>query len=196
LKYAALREGMKILDICTGTGDMAVRALKRMNGRGFVAGLDFCEKMLQRAIRKYPGSLYPGLSFLEGDALNTPFADNCFDMVTVAFGLRNLAEPERALLEIRRVLKLNGRLVILEFTRPAGSMKSQIYGICRKYIVPAVGGIISGNRGAYEYLSDSIDSFDSTEELVCRLVKAGFTGITARELTMGMITVFLAERPE
>jgi demethylmenaquinone methyltransferase/2-methoxy-6-polyprenyl-1,4-benzoquinol methylase len=194
LRYADMREGMRVLDLCTGTGDMAIGAFRRINGRGTVAGLDFCDKMLQRAISKYPGSLYPGLSFLEGDALNTPFADNCFDTVTVAFGLRNLAEPERALQEIRRVLRLNGRLVILDFTRPAGSIKSHIYGICRKYIVPAVGGIVSGNRGAYQYLSDSIDSFDTIEELVCRLVNAGFAGITARPLTMGVVSVFMAEK--
>ncbi|MHC9541809.1 MAG: bifunctional demethylmenaquinone methyltransferase/2-methoxy-6-polyprenyl-1,4-benzoquinol methylase UbiE [Vulcanimicrobiota bacterium] len=194
LRSAGIHEGMRVLDLCTGTGDMASGAAGLVKRSVVVTGLDFLESMVQKAAAKYPGELYPQLSFLVGDALNTPFPDRSFDMVTIAFGMRNLVFIETALTEIRRILNDNGRLLILEFTKPPKGLTSQFYGIYRTFVMPAVGDLFSGSHDAYRYLAESIDSFDSAVELKERLSNAGFRIILLRSLTMGVVSVLLAEK--
>ncbi len=194
LRSACITEGMRVMDLCTGTGDMAHGILRYVTESGLVVGMDFCEPMIQKALAKYPREAFPRLSFLIGDALNVPFPDRSFDVVTIAFGLRNIVFVEKALKEIRRILNDNGRLLILEFTKPPKGQASHLYGIYRTYILPAVGGLLSGRYGAYRYLANSIDSFDSAGELKERLHLAGFDSVDVRSLSMGVVSVLIARK--
>jgi len=194
LKSAGINEGMRVLDLCTGTGDMALRASGLVKTNGMVTGLDFLELMVAKAEAKRSGNLYPQLSYLVGDALNTPFRDHSFDVIIIAFGIRNMEFVEKTLVEVRRILKSNGRLLILEFTKPPEGLISKLYGVYRNSVLPAVGGLLSGSHNAYRYLADSIESFDSAEELKKRLMNAGFRIILLRCLTMGVVSILVAEK--
>jgi demethylmenaquinone methyltransferase/2-methoxy-6-polyprenyl-1,4-benzoquinol methylase len=169
------RTDSRVLDICCGTGDLTLALLRR--SRGVVFGGDFSHPMVVRATRKTPlvgkaGGRHGG--YVEADALSLPFMDQTFDLVTVGFGFRNLANYVDGLREIFRVLKRNGQAGILEFSAPRGKMFPALHRFYFKQIVPRLGGAISGSRTAYTYLPDSVDRFPSAEELAARMSEAGF----------------------
>ena len=184
-----------ILDLATGSGDVAF-ALERGLPPGVrVVGMDFCAPMLEEAQSKksaQPGR-HPFLEFRHGDALELPLQDEGFDAVTIAFGLRNMSDRARCLSEIRRVLKPRGRLFILEFSRPWPWVRP-LYGFHLRHIVPFLAGILTGDRGAYEYLGDSIGAFPAREALSAEIRDAGFTGVSARAMTMGIVALHAAQR--
>jgi demethylmenaquinone methyltransferase/2-methoxy-6-polyprenyl-1,4-benzoquinol methylase len=167
-----VQPGDRVLDACCGTGDLALEA-ERQGGR--VVGLDFSEKMLERARRKSQS-----IEWRQGDLLALPFEAAAFDVATVGFGVRNVADLDRGLRELRRVLRPGGRLAVLEITQPRGPLKP-FFGVWFDRIVPALGKVIPGGR-AYAYLPASVRRFPGAEDLVVTLERAGFADVRFRLL--------------
>jgi demethylmenaquinone methyltransferase/2-methoxy-6-polyprenyl-1,4-benzoquinol methylase len=169
---AAVRPGDRVLDAACGTGDLAIA--DRKAGAARVTGLDFSEKMLERARRK------ADLEWIQGDMLALPFAEGTFDAATVGFGVRNVADLELALRELRRVLKPGGRLAILEITQARGPLKP-FFSLWFDRIVPLLGKVLPGGS-AYTYLPESVKRFPTAEGLVELLVSSGFGEVEFRLL--------------
>lgn len=175
----------RLLDIATGTGDLALtisRALPEVE----VLGTDFCRPMLDVAVRR-------GLTnVLEADALHLPLPDDSFDVATVAFGLRNMADYAAALREFRRVLRPGGHLLVLDFSMPEGILAAP-YRLYLHRILPKIAGWVTGNSAAYDYLGESIEAFPRGAEF-CRLMQTcGYTGATCLPLCMGIASIYTAE---
>ena len=177
---AVVRRGDRVLDAACGTGDLAVADLKA--GAGKVTGLDFSEKMLDRARRKAPL-----LEWVHGDMLALPFADATFDAATVGFGVRNVTDLELGLRELRRVLKPGGRLAILEITQPSGVLKP-FFSLWFDRIVPLIGKVLPGG-GAYTYLPASVKRFPDAESLVGLLQDCGFEQVGYRLLAGSIVAL-------
>jgi demethylmenaquinone methyltransferase / 2-methoxy-6-polyprenyl-1,4-benzoquinol methylase len=180
---SVVRSGDSVLDACCGTGDLAIAAA-RAGGR--VTGLDFSERMLERARRKEPE-----LEWVSGDLLALPFADASFDAATVGFGARNVEDLERALRELRRVVRAGGRLGILEITRPRGVL-APLYRLWFDVAVPLVGKLLPGGA-AYTYLPASVRRFPAPEALAELIASAGFGDVTYRTFAGGMVALHTAE---
>src|SRR5436305_2112416 len=170
---AAVTPGAAVLDAACGTGDLAIADLKA--GAAKVTGLDFSEQMLVRARRKEPR-----IEWVQGDMLALPFEDGSFDAATVGFGVRNVADLERALAELRRVLRPGGRLAVLEITRPRGALRP-FFGLWFERFVPLLGRALPGG-GAYAYLPASVRRFPPSEELAGLLSRCGFDDVRFRLL--------------
>lgn len=177
----------KVLDLCCGTGDMAF-ALRRQAGQPSVKilGADFSRAMLERAAVK---SRTTCLRWIEADALSLPFPGDCFDLVTSAFGFRNLADYDRGLGEIVRVLKRGGECGILDFGEPKGVV-GKLYRLYFRYVLPQIGTVISGVRGPYAYLPASVERFPPPEEMLKRMVRAGFSNATWTPYTFGIAGLY------
>jgi len=169
------------LDVCSGTGDLAI-ALNRGLGCDVVAS-DFCHPMLTRANAKLAGR---PVRNVEADALLLPFRDRSFDALTIAFGLRNLEDPLRGLIEMHRVLRPGGAVVVLEFSKPVVPVLKNIFKFYFQHILPKVGAFVSGNNSAYQYLPDSVGRFPAQEELLTLLRYAGFKNPGYRNLSGGI----------
>jgi demethylmenaquinone methyltransferase/2-methoxy-6-polyprenyl-1,4-benzoquinol methylase len=178
---AVVRPGDRVLDLCCGTGDLALAA-QRAGGR--VTGLDFSERMLERARRKSAE-----IDWVRGDALALPFADGAFDAATVGFGVRNLDDLEGGLAELRRVLRAGGRLAILEITRPRGIL-APFYRLWFDGLVPLLGKLLPGGS-AYTYLPASVRRFPGPEELAELLLGAGFDDVRWRTFAGGIVALHI-----
>lgn len=186
------RADARILDLCCGTGDLAFALERRAKGR--VWGLDFAHTMLVRAkekslIRMKRAEPNRPILFVESDALRLPFADGAFDLVTAAFGFRNLANYEAGLLEIRRVLKEDGTIAILEFTEPKLGWFGDLYRWYFRTVLPRLGGLISGDQAAYTYLPKSVARFFRPEELRESMLRNGYEGVAVRIWTGGTVAL-------
>src|SRR5712664_2216249 len=187
------RADAKILDLCCGTGDLAFALSRRTKGK--VWGADFAHPMLVRANEKTApldakrAAPTCQVSFVESDALRLPFADGSFDLVTTAFGFRNLANYEAGLLEIRRVLKAGGTIAILEFTEPKPGWFGDLYRWYFRAVLPRIGGLISGDKAAYSYLPKSVARFFQPAELKELMLARGFEGVEARVWTGGTVAL-------
>jgi demethylmenaquinone methyltransferase / 2-methoxy-6-polyprenyl-1,4-benzoquinol methylase len=180
-------EDAVVLDVACGTGDLAIE-LQR-DARAKVIGTDFCRPMLSVACDKAPE-----IAFVEGDAMNLSFADGSFDAVTIAFGLRNLSNFRGGLNELYRVLKSGGRLVILEFSSPVVPGFRGAFRFYFSNILPRIGGWISGERGAYEYLPDSVSKFPDQKALAAMMQETGLKNISYKNLTGGIAAIHLGEK--
>lgn len=180
---AVVRPGDRVLDACCGTGDLAIAARRR---GGSVVGVDFAERMLERARRKEPG-----IEWVRGDLLALPFADASFDAATVGFGVRNVADLEGALGELRRVLRPGGRLAVLEITTPRGAL-APFYRLWFDRLVPLLGRALPGGA-AYAYLPASVRRFPGLEELAAVVAAAGFTRVRWRTFAGGIVALHVAE---
>lgn len=169
---AVVQPGHRVLDACCGTGDLAVAAERE---GGIVTGLDFSPEMLARAARKSTS-----IAWVQGDLLDLPFDDGSFDAATVGFGVRNVADLDRALRELRRVLRVGGRLAVLEITQPRGPLKP-FFGLWFDRIVPLLGKVLPGGS-AYAYLPASVRRFPGAEEFALALAAAGFETVEFRLL--------------
>lgn len=192
--YEALPHKVKvrILDVACGTGDLSL-ALSEA-GHAEVIGVDFCRPMLKIAALK-SSKRRGGVPFFEGDALALPFRDSSFDGTTIAFGLRNLASVEDGLKELLRVLKPGGTVAVLEFSKPRWAAFRVLFNFYFTKLLPVVGGLISGSKGAYQYLPDSVSRFPNQEELASMMRDAGFQEITYQNLTGGIAALHLGRRP-
>ena len=188
----SLVEGAHALDVACGTGDLSL-ALEGA-GRARVVGLDFCRPMLEIARRKAEEGAR-AVPFVEGDALRLPFADRSFEVVTIAFGLRNLSSVERGLGELLRVLKPGGRAGVLEFSSPVVPGFRALFEFYFTRVLPRIGGLVSGSRGAYEYLPDSVRKFPDQKRLAEMMRGAGFEEVGYRNLTGGIAALHTGRRP-
>lgn len=180
-----------VLDVACGTGDLSVELQTHAKAR--VIGTDFCRPMLAVASAKNArGSI--SVPYVEGDAMNLGFADHTFDAVTIAFGLRNLSNFRDGLTELRRVLKPGGRLVVLEFSSPVLPGFRQAFNYYFTRVLPRIGGAVSGSRGAYEYLPDSVSKFPNQRGLAALMEEVGFDSVRFTNLTGGIAAIHSGER--
>lgn len=195
LVNAVEREHPKsILDLATGSGDVAFALRKRLGPAVEITGLDFCQPMLDQAMQKQKRKpLFLGIPFIQGDILHLPFPDASFDVATIAFGLRNLENREAGLKEILRVLKPKGTLVCLEFTQPARWF-SPLYYFYIKYILPPFASLLTGDRGAYKYLGATIEAFPDKEQLSQQILASGFDSVKADGLTCSIVALHHAKK--
>ena len=178
------RPGARTLDLCCGTGDLLL-ALERLAG-GAVMGSDFCHPMLVNARKKGAHLLF------EADALELPLRDDSIDLITIAFGFRNLANYERGLVEMRRVLRPGGMLAVLEFSQPPNRAFAALYGFYSRRVLPLIGGMLSGSRDAYRYLPESVRKFPAPEELSDMMRRAGFERPCFERMTGGIVALHVA----
>jgi demethylmenaquinone methyltransferase / 2-methoxy-6-polyprenyl-1,4-benzoquinol methylase len=178
-------QGDRVLDACCGTGDLAVEA-ERRGGR--VVGLDFSERMLERARRKSGA-----IEWVQGDALALPFGDGEFDAATVGFGVRNLADLDAGLRELARVLRPGGKLAVLEITRPRGILRP-FFRLWFDGVVPVLGRVLPGGE-AYTYLPASVRRFPGPDDLSSLLAAAGFEDVRYRMLGGGIVALHVGSRP-
>jgi demethylmenaquinone methyltransferase/2-methoxy-6-polyprenyl-1,4-benzoquinol methylase len=179
-------ENAVVLDVACGTGDLSLELSQ--NGKARVIGTDFCRPMLAVAQQKN-GGVKTAIPYVEADAMQLSFADNSFDAVTIAFGLRNLPNYENGLRELNRILKPGGTLVILECSHPPLPGFRQLYHFYFGRVLPRIGGLVSGSRGAYEYLPDSVSKFPEQKTLVAMMEKAGFSAVKYQNLTGGISAI-------
>jgi len=186
-----IRSNSRVLDLCCGTGDMTL-ALRRYAPADAVPaiGLDFSHKMLALGAKKFAGH---GIIPVEADALHVPFADSYFDLVTTAFGFRNLANYQAGLKEIHRLLKPGGRFGILEFGEPDGLL-GQIYRMYFRYVLPTAGTFISGVDGPYKYLPASVARFPTPPQLMEQIRGAGFTDVSWTPYTFGIAGLYIGRK--
>jgi demethylmenaquinone methyltransferase/2-methoxy-6-polyprenyl-1,4-benzoquinol methylase len=190
VEMSGLGEGGEVLDVATGTGDVAIEFAHRSRARHIV-GLDRSAGMLEVARRKIGRLELDGrIEVIEGDALDLPFDDGTFDAVTIAFGLRNLPDYAAGVREMARVLKPRGRLLVLEFFPPTSGAFLQLYRLYLKTVLPVVGRAISGSKEAYDYLSASIQGFASHDEVRRFFDGAGLSDIRRRKLAGGVSFIY------
>jgi demethylmenaquinone methyltransferase/2-methoxy-6-polyprenyl-1,4-benzoquinol methylase len=198
-----------ILDLCTGTGDLAFAYHKAAKGRVPVTGSDFCAEMLdiarQKALRwgrhsclpRQTGVSAPRIQFVQADAQDLPFASNQFQIVCVAFGLRNVTNTDRGIAEMVRVAAPGGRIAILEFSKPRGSVFGKLYQWYFKYLLPRVGQLISRSRdNAYHYLPQSVQEFPDGEALAEKLRTHGLVEVRYYPFTFGIATLYVGTKRE
>jgi demethylmenaquinone methyltransferase/2-methoxy-6-polyprenyl-1,4-benzoquinol methylase len=192
LKTILSRSDSLVLDLCCGTGDLAFAMARK--GKAWIIGADFAHTMLVRARAKSEVDTNGRVPFLESDALRLPFADESFDLVTAAFGFRNLANYEAGLREMQRVLKPGGTIGILEFTEPPPGLFGDFYRWYFRKILPKLGGAISGDAAAYKYLPSSVARFFRPDEL-CALMRAvGLKNVEAAVWTGGTVALHTGVR--
>jgi len=177
------RPGARVLDLACGTGDLLI-ALERKAGRGLI-GSDFCHPMLTGAQTKLKRDRLRS-TLMESDALALPFADASVDLITIAFGYRNLANYRAGLVEMRRVLRPGGALAILEFSQPPNKAFASVYNWYSRKVLPVIGGAISGAKEAYEYLPESVRKFPEAPELAQMMKETGFARVDWEYLTFGI----------
>ncbi len=179
-----------ILDIATGTGDVALEIVRQDGQQRKVFGLDFSEPMIRRAHRKLSGKDFSERIALSlGDALSLPFRENTFNAAMMAFGLRNIVNKEQALAEMVRVIRGEGKVIILEFTLPKSGLMRRLYPFYFKKVLPWIGGVVSGDRGAYEYLPESVHPFRFAENYEELMRKVGLKDVGSHSLTGGIASI-------
>jgi demethylmenaquinone methyltransferase/2-methoxy-6-polyprenyl-1,4-benzoquinol methylase len=182
------RPGSRVIDLACGTGDLLV-ALEHEAGRALI-GSDFCHPMLQGAKAKV-ARLHLKSALLEADALSLPLRDASMDLITIAFGFRNLANYRAGLAEMRRVLRPGGAVAILEFTQPPNRAFASAYNWYSRRVLPVLGGAISGAPEAYRYLPESVRKFPEAEELAAMMREAGYVRVEWEYLTFGIVALHL-----
>ena len=183
-----------ILDVCTGTGDLALAYAAKAGLQVRVVGSDFCRPMLDRGVEKSADRNLP-VEWIEADAMDLPFDDDEFDLVTVAFGLRNIAQTDRGLAEMARVCKPGGRLAILEFSLPSNPLIRRSYLWYFRNVLPRLGNAVARNHAdAYTYLNQSVEEFPSGAALASLIKAAGFDRVEQIPLTFGIATLSIATK--
>jgi demethylmenaquinone methyltransferase/2-methoxy-6-polyprenyl-1,4-benzoquinol methylase len=186
----------EVLDLATGSGEVAFALSSRLSAGTHIVGMDFCQPMLDQANAKLVG-LAPDhrgtLSFRHGDGLALPLPDASFDAVTISFGLRNMADRHRSLREIYRILRPGGRLFVLEFSQPQAWLRPLYYFYLRR-LLPSIAGAVTGDRAAYVYLNETIEQFPDRAGLASEIRAAGFEPVIASGLTFGTVALHEAAK--
>jgi demethylmenaquinone methyltransferase / 2-methoxy-6-polyprenyl-1,4-benzoquinol methylase len=189
------RPDARVLDLCCGTGDLAFSLRRAPGSRAQIVGADFSHAMLVRAREKGSADSVGALPVFEADALRMPFADQSFDLVTTAFGFRNLANYEDGLREIYRVLRPGGTVAILEFTEPPPGLMGDLYRWYFRNVLPRIGAFLSGDAKAYSYLPASVSRFFRPAELAALMTTVGYQAAEYKVWTLGTVALHLGVRP-
>ncbi len=192
ISYIPDDNGLRVLDLATGTGDVAIKAIKSKSNISGVVGGDLSEKMMEigKAKAKAAG-VGKKVIFKKADLLDLPFDEKTFDCITIAFGLRNASDAAKCISEIARVLKQGGQALILEFSLPKNFLFRAAYLLYFKYILPIAAGAISGNMKAYRYLTSTVVGFPSPEKIASMMEDAGL-GVEMKSLSSGIVTIYIA----
>lgn len=197
VRTVAPKRGDRILDVCTGTGDLALAYHKATKGEAEIVGADFCHEMLaighQKGMKARAGDR---LTFIEADTQSLPFPSDRFNIVTVAFGLRNVADTDAGLAEMTRVCSPGGHVAVLEFSSPQWQPFKGIYSWYFRNVLPRIGQMLARNaESAYSYLPESVGEFPQGEALAERMRRTGLTEVSYRPLTLGVATLYVGKKP-
>ncbi len=197
VRTVAPKSGDRILDVCTGTGDLALAYHKATKGEAEIVGADFCHEMLalghQKGMKARAGDR---LTFIEADTQSLPFPSDRFNIVTVAFGLRNVADTDAGLAEMTRVCSPGGHVAVLEFSSPEWQPFKGIYSWYFRNVLPRIGQMLARNaESAYIYLPESVGEFPQGEALAERMRRTGLTEVSYRPLTLGVATLYVGKKP-
>ncbi len=197
VRTVAPKSGDRILDVCTGTGDLALAYHKATKGEAEIVGTDFCHEMLalghQKGMKARAGDR---LTFIEADTQSLPFPSDRFNIVTVAFGLRNVADTDAGLAEMTRVCSPGGHVAVLEFSSPEWQPFKGIYSWYFRNVLPRIGQMLARNaESAYIYLPESVGEFPQGEALAERMRRTGLTEVSYRPLTLGVATLYVGKKP-
>ena len=195
IEALSAKENLKILDVATGTGDVAFR-LHSLWPDALITGIDLSEGMLEIArekLSKLPMSLQSKIAFGKGDSLSMPFHDGEFDLVTVAYGVRNFSDLRKGIAEMRRVLKPGGVLCIIELSTPKGGLTRMAYKFYTGQIIPRIGKRVTGDGSAYSYLPESIAACPQREDMAALLYGEGFSQVSWKSLSFGALTYYIAK---
>lgn len=188
-----LTSSQRLLDVATGTGDVAFGFLKKYNPE--IVGMDIAKNMIDIANEKSKKYSQKNISFIEGDAEDIKFEDLKFDALTISFGFRNLGSYDKALSEFYRVLNIGGKIAILEFSKPTSKWFSPIFKFYFNKIIPMLGKLLS-NKEAYMYLPESVDYFLTRDDVCSKLKEAGFKNVSYNDYTFGVATIYLGDKVE
>ena len=194
LDAIGLKPDALILDLCVGTADLALGAMRRNQGPHLVVGVDLALDMMR--IGQEKAAQLNGVRFVCGNAEELPFKENEFDGAMVAFGVRNLADIPVGLKNIHHTLKPGGRFVVLELSRPRMAGFRDLYQVYFRHVLPRLGGLISGDGSAYRYLHTSVMEFPERERFIDLMDQAGYTATGYRDLSMGIATLYWGEKPD
>jgi demethylmenaquinone methyltransferase/2-methoxy-6-polyprenyl-1,4-benzoquinol methylase len=185
VRWSGGKEGDAVLDCATGTGDLAI-AFKKAVGNGRVVGTDFTPQMIELARRKSRD-----ITFEVADVTALPFDDDSFDIASISFGIRNVGDPSKGIAEMARVVRPGGRVIVLEFGQPSNRVAGSLYETYRRHFLPRLGGAVTGERGAYEYLESSAARFPCGDDFVALMRGAAvFASIDYRPLTFGIAYLY------
>lgn len=191
LPQSSTDKNSSVLDLCTGTGDLLPLLRARF---GKVYGADFCLPMLSLAASKEEKHQFLQPRLIQADALRMPFHDNIFDVVTVAFGVRNFEDTEKGLKEISRIIRPGGAILVLEFGQPNIPLFSQLYNFYSRFFMPLLGGLLTGKKEAYRYLPETSRAFPCRNKFCEKLNNNGFESASYRSLTLGIAYAYIAYR--
>ncbi len=192
VQASGARPGLAVLDCATGTGDLALAFRRAVGASGEVIGTDFCAEMLARAPQKAAEAGLP-VKFEVADAMALPYPDDRFDIASIAFGIRNVDDPARCLAELARVVRPGGKVVVLEFGQPRG-LFGLLYRFYSRFVMPLIGGLLSGQRAAYRYLPRTAAAFPAGDQFISLMANTGaFAAARALPLTLGTAYVYVGE---
>ena len=197
VEISGIKGGETVLDVCSGTADLALTYSESVGPEGLVVGADFCPEMLHIGKQKLP-SPRPGarVELIAADTLRLPFPDSAFDVVSVAFGIRNVSNHEAGIREMTRVAKGGGRVVILEFSLPENGLFGKLYIAYFTKVLPVIGKVVSrSDNDAYGYLPDSVLKFPRGTEMCGVMERCGLSDVSARELTLGIVSLYFGKKP-
>ena len=197
VRAASREQAGPVLDVCTGTGDLALALSRRFGPEAEIVATDFTHEMLvlgrRKAVRQ---NVARSITFVEADAQSLPFEDDTFSLVTVAFGLRNVTRTFMGLEEMARICRPGGEVLILEFSRPEAPVLGSLYGWYFRNVLPRVGQLLARNKeSAYEYLPDSVSDFPCGRRLAAMMEDAGLTDVRYTPLTLGVATLYRGRKP-
>lgn len=197
VKVSNVTPDAKVLDVCTGTGDLAIAYSKVLHGSGRVIGSDFCHEMVRLADLKLKRrNLFDKIKVIDADTLHLPFQDNFFQISAVAFGIRNVSDLRAGITEMMRITSPGGRVVILEFSQPVNPLFKAIYYFYFKRILPFIGRLISRSKyNAYSYLPSSVLNFPDRYGLRAQMESCGLENVNIYSRTLGIVTVHVGQKP-
>jgi len=194
VRLLKFHEGSRILDVATGTGDVALEIARMTPASVKITGADFCKEMVDLGQIKVAASKYADrIDFRVAPCEDLPFPNNTFDSITIAFGIRNVVDRKLGLAEMWRVLRPGGRMIILEFSTPRSQLFRQLYYFYFRRVLPVIGGLFS-KYNAYKYLPDSVLEFPSHEEFAQMIADAGFRSVHIKELTFGIASIYVGDK--
>jgi demethylmenaquinone methyltransferase/2-methoxy-6-polyprenyl-1,4-benzoquinol methylase len=186
VRLSGAQEGNRVLDCATGTGDLAIAFRRAVGPSGKVVGTDFVPEMLERARLKAAD-----ITFEVADVTRLPYEDNAFDIASISFGIRNVGDPRKGIAEMARVVRPGGRVIVLEFGQPRGRVFGALYDFYRRNLLPRLGGLVTGDKDAYEYLECSAGRFPCGPEFVAMMNDAAsFTSVDVVPLTFGIAYLY------